>query len=1231
MKQALWLEMAMAGMCGFSAWAEPAVTCAPDVNYGYFSTDFETPHTPWAKPWHAGPQRIVFWAPGNAQRDGVELAQRMDLDIVPVMTHSPDTFAVPGGEGSGGGDFDFVLAGEVERAAEMALDSQWDALVMGRGNWEKIPLKFRYAILSQIHDRGAGLVIVKHKPRQKLPAELETVFAKKPLASLDYFKYAAPYQDLPYFGGQVPGQFLQAGEFGKGRVLMITYPADGEGSTMHAVSPAATQQYTCQDTKYRPDRPDYDYYMSLVARGVVWATRTDSPVTIREVGVLPEYERAQMPAALTVSLGSTAPASAAVGLRWRIRDAAGMTEKEATLPPPQKPAPFELSLPVLKSGTHHLDLWAQDQSGKVLDWATTLFRVRALADIQAVELQKPLFAPDETVSGAVVVTGAQAVVRAVAVEVWDCLGALKARGVASRAGSQWIFALPVPDARVVLHSLRVRLEDENGGLAEARRDFSIGVGDDLDEFRMVMWGNMCGPIAETAFRRARAMGVDTVLTGVMAHPNDEILEACQNIARLGFLIQPMMMHLSFQWPMDNAKNLGVTRMPTDAQGRPIYEWCFRGPDWQKKYPKLMGGVGPSAYETNRPPPTSTLYEKVGSAVDSIRDLGIMAYNLGDEVTIDRNCSDACFCPACEKSFREYAKDVYGSLEALNASWGTRFKNWDGVTGITLQEAKANGQYVRWAHHRRHMEIGYSQWIGKLVDHFKSADPNAKVGVEGISFINSFTGFDIPYLFGKFKMAGPYDGSAMIRLGVQFTDRNTRRGTFYGTYGACKTEAQRDRFRSINWDILARHMNCPMFYRFGFSEGQGGSAILTPTFDLPVESFGLPMAGAREIKAGPGRLILQSERQEDGLCVVYSQPSVHVCMAAAADFDDMKNALTDLFWTLEDAGLGYRVITDAQLTAETLKAGSIKALILPRVRVLTDAQSQAILEFVRHGGTVMADVDTGIFDEKYNKRSQGSLAELFPEQVPLAQSSLGKGKSVYLGNYLDAYALRRSSVKRMADGRVMYAEPQEGDREASDVRLNAYEIRRLLAEHAGVKPPFAIKDQNGNPYLGARGYGFKDGENAYLIVVSDRHEDLTTNILHVTSASARHVYNVRDRQYLGKTAQAAIALSSGRPAMLAFLPYKMGKVSLTAQAGSSRVINFKLQARASSKMGRNVFHVMLLDRHGREVPELARNLTGVDGQAAGSLQLPLNAPAGIYLLKALDVASGLSCETQIKFQ
>ena len=220
---------------------------------------------------------------------------------------------------------------------------------------------------------------------------------------------------------------------------------------------------------------------------------------------------------------------------------------------------------------------------------------------------------------------------------------------------------------------------------------------------------------------------------------------------------------------------------------------------------------------------------------------------------------------------------------------------------------------------------------------------------------------------------------------------------------------------------------------------------------------------------------------------------------------------------------------------------------------------------------------------------------------------------------------------MADGRVMYEEPREGSRETGDVRLNAYEIRRLLAEHAGVKPPFAIREQNGNPYVGARGYGFKDGENAYLIVVSDRYEDLKANLLHVTGASARHVYNVRDRQYLGETDRAAIALSPGRPAMLAFLPYKMRKVTLTARAGPSRVIKFKLQAKASSKMGRNVFHVMLLDRDGREVPELSRNLTGVDGQAAGSLQLPLNAPAGIYLLRALDVASGLSGETQVNFR
>jgi beta-galactosidase len=53
---------------------------------------------------------------------------------------------------------------------------------------------------------------------------------------------------------------------------------------------------------------------------------------------------------------------------------------------------------------------------------------------------------------------------------------------------------------------------------------------------------------------------------------------------------------------------------------------------------------------------------------------VAAWQIDNELGFNR-----CFCPQCDASFRQWAKDRYGSLEALNADWGGAFwseDHWD---------------------------------------------------------------------------------------------------------------------------------------------------------------------------------------------------------------------------------------------------------------------------------------------------------------------------------------------------------------------------------------------------------------------------------------------------------------------------------------------------------------------------------------------------------------------------
>jgi beta-galactosidase len=74
--------------------------------------------------------------------------------------------------------------------------------------------------------------------------------------------------------------------------------------------------------------------------------------------------------------------------------------------------------------------------------------------------------------------------------------------------------------------------------------------------------------------------------------------------------------------------------------------------------------------------------------ESRRIVAALAEHYGDDERIvawqiDNEFGERCYCPRCEAAFREWLKERYGSLDRLNASWGTAFwsqtyTSWDHI-------------------------------------------------------------------------------------------------------------------------------------------------------------------------------------------------------------------------------------------------------------------------------------------------------------------------------------------------------------------------------------------------------------------------------------------------------------------------------------------------------------------------------------------------------------------------
>jgi len=142
--------------------------------------------------------------------------------------------------------------------------------------------------------------------------------------------------------------------------------------------------------------------------------------------------------------------------------------------------------------------------------------------------------------------------------------------------------------------------------------------------------------------------------------------------------------------------------------------------------------------------------------------------------------------------------------------------------------------------------------------------------------------------------------------------------------------------------------------------------------------------------GVGQLLMESMRQQDGIAIHYSMPSVHGATILgyhqrSSDDDDEAPRGTSLSFpanrdgwvrTIKDLGLQFDFVSSEQLEQGSLASGKYRVLILPLSLALSPAEAKNIEDFVAVGGVVIADAAAGMMDSHCAWRQSGALNELF---------------------------------------------------------------------------------------------------------------------------------------------------------------------------------------------------------------------------------------------------------------
>jgi hypothetical protein len=384
--------------------------------------------------------------------------------------------------------------------------------------------------------------------------------------------------------------------------------------------------------------------------------------------------------------------------------------------------------------------------------------------------------------------------------------------------------------------------------------------------------------------------------------------------------------------------------------------------------------------------------------------------------------------------------------------------------------------------------------------------------------------------------------------------------------------------------------------------------------------------------------------------------------------ESREVIEQLLWA---AGVSFGYQTDAQVVRGGL-AGK-RLLIVPRQMgvALSNATARAIEQFVRDGGTVLADLAPGLTDEHGKLRATGALDGLFGVQTAgeaIVHSERDFRASVLKPHpllpegewFLDEWYDQRLRVR---DGRVLGAHvvdstpafivKQTGRGRALLLNLllapqlpgpaygwpEQHALMRTLLTAAGITGHAKIEAQaratrpDAEPETHCEVNRFHDGENIYMGFYAHRDPEADPGLVRAYFPDEKETYDIRAGRYLGRVRELPLPLRAQEAALYARLDYKLNKLelSLPPSAARGQPLPLTIKLDASKTPGRHIVHIEFRGPSGAIMPLYTQNAVIESGRGQLQLITALNDPTGTWRITAREVVSGLTAQQSIQLQ
>jgi hypothetical protein len=623
------------------AWAATVVEELEDDSS--LKSDLVTPHKAWAKGYAQGPVRVLFVLqaggspgayiePDTRIREAVELMQRFDITGDAVIM-------------SGKGFYQQKVG---EARARKLLENPYDVYVFGNVNFESLWPELEYKILERVV-AGAGLVCIGPPPK-------EIMSSKRNITPLPAFLHEGI--PLAEMAGRLdppldPQKLVSAYRLKKGRGVSLSYGA-------WTLTPHTQFSFRAQ--------VNYDYWMMLVGRAVLWAAGKDSDITLAgsqetRGGLTLAVEKSSGRLRLDLSLCRSDG--------WRMELPASETSIA-----PGAPARVEVALPKnLRADRYYLDVIGRSDKG-VETFGAIAFEVTSPVGIADVKMNASFVERGETITGLVALRGQPAPGSLVRVQLRDSYGRSLARQdlQVPEGKAELPFRFEVGDwATILMRTEAILLQ--NGEEIEMKETSFTVPKRRRNQFNFVQWASPSGVLGYYGWQKLREAGWQVCLGG----PNPAMQAADVSVIPY------------------------TTRLMDEKDANGIMKpYCWNDEAKVSEHvAKIVGKQQPS------------------------RETGALVYSLGDEGTT-KGC---CVHPACIAAYRKYLQAQYGSIEKLNASWGANYKSFDEVDLLDHKDNMEGGaiklnQFARWYDRQAFARYNLAQFSGRFVKAFKELDPQA---------------------------------------------------------------------------------------------------------------------------------------------------------------------------------------------------------------------------------------------------------------------------------------------------------------------------------------------------------------------------------------------------------------------------------------------------------------------------------------------------------------------------